>query len=39
MDAGTDLVLERSSQRGDSPEFLDDATVDDVGSSLRCLVY
>lgn len=39
MDAGTDLVLERSSQRGESPEFLGDAAVDDVGSSLRCLVY
>ena len=39
MDAGTDLVLERSSQRSESPEFLGDATVDDVGFSLRCLVY
>lgn len=39
MDAATDLVLERSSQRDGSPEFLGDATVNDIGSSLRYLVH
>lgn len=38
MDAITDHVLEHSSQRGESPECLGDAVVNDVGSSFRDLV-
>lgn len=38
-DAATDLVLERSSQSSETPEYQRDATVSDVSSSLRYLVH